>query len=232
MDFVALVNKLRERCGASAGAVPLLSLGGTLSQENARFKNWINEAWLELQNMHNGTWLFMERPFSFTAATGDGDYVPTAAPASLADFRNWKTDTFRAYQIAVGFSDEQVLPFLSWNRFRDLYKFGSNRTLQGRPVLYSVGPDKTLYLGPLPDADYNVNGYYYKKAQTLVGDTDAPTQLDDDYHMLIVYIAMGYYGIYEAASEVLAEGARQKNKFLALLEVDQLPAITSCEPLA
>ncbi len=59
----------------------------------------------------------------------------------------------------------------------------------------------------------------------MVLDGDMP-DMPPNLHMLIVYKAMIYYGLYEAASEVLGRGELQYNILMAQLERRELPGIT------
>ncbi len=219
----------RRECGASGA--PLASLGGVLSYENTRFKSWVNEAWREIQRKHR-QWNFMERDFSFQTVVGQQLYTPSTLSTPLTSFANWKRDSFRVYNTATGTSDEQIIGFEDLTVFRNLYIFGTNRTLQQRPVLFSVDTLKRVLLGPLPDAIYTVNGQYYKAAADLVADSDEPEAFDDEFHDLIVYKVMQKYGFYEAASEVLARGEHEGSILMTKLEADCLPKITFGPTLA
>ena len=50
--------------------------------------------------------------------------------------------------------------------------------------------------------------------------------MPERFHMMIVYAAMMYYGIFEAANEVYARGEKYYNKFYSKLSTDQAPPIT------
>lgn len=226
MTYLQLVNRARQEGGASGAA--LSSLGGVLSQESQRFKDWVNEAWQEVQ-VHCADWDFMRLDFSFSTTIGDQTY--TAADAGLTSFRNWKRDSFRAYTTSLGFGDEQLLGYCDWETFRNLYLYGNQRTVTGRPVLFSVKPDKSLVIGPVPDADYTVLGEYFKAPGALVADGDTPT-IDDAYHMLIVWRAVHSYGLYEAAPEVVAKAEVHIKRLMSKLENDRMPEIGSGPPLA
>ena len=62
MNFLALVNRARSECGVSG--VALASLSG-LATEDARIKNWVAEAWHDIQ-LHKPDWNWMRKPVSFT----------------------------------------------------------------------------------------------------------------------------------------------------------------------
>jgi hypothetical protein len=120
---------------------------------------------------------------------------------------------------------------MDWEMFRDYYLFGNQRTVTGRPTFFSVKPDKSLVIGPVPDAIYTVNGEYFRQATDLVGDTDVPG-ITEEYHMLIVWRALRAYGLYESASEVVLRADGEIKRMMSKIENDQMPEITSGPPLA
>ena len=230
MTFLELVNMARREGGAAGGQAPLTTLGGVLSFENTRWKNWIADSWRDIQTFKR-TWTFMEREFTFQTTAGVQQYVAGTLSTPLTSFANWNRKTFRCYRTAIGYSDEQLLPFLDWETFRNLYQYSSMRTTQQRPVVYTIDPLKKLLLGPLPDDAYTIEGWYYKAPQTLVADADVP-ELDDEFHDLIVYWAIQKYAFYEAAPEALERAKSEGGPMLAQLTMDYLPSVTMGAPLA
>ncbi len=228
MNYLQLVNRARRECSASGP--DLATLGGVISQQNQRCKDWVTTAWNDIQTSRRD-WDFMQRPFSFVTVPGQQSYKASLAPASIPDFANWRRDTLRAYRTSVGFGDEQVLPFVGWMHFRDLYQFGSNRTLQQRPTIFTVDYAKNLLLGATPDDAYTINGTYFASPDALVGDTDTPA-LDEEFHMYIVYKAMESYGYYEGAPEVLQRGQVEGHKMWVKLVTDYTPKLTYGATLA
>ncbi len=224
--YLELVNRARQEGGASGAA--LSSLGGVLSQESQRFKNWIDDAWRRLQiEFHD--WQFMRADFTLplVAATQEYDFTD----ASLTSFRRWKQDSFRIYLTASGVGAESWLTYLPWEDFRDRYLFGAQRAVQGAPVHFTVKPDKTLAFGPVPDDAYTVLGEYYKAPSTLVADGDEPT-IAEEHHMLLVWYALRDYALYESAPEVLTRANAEIKRERQWLESDQLPVALSGPPLA
>lgn len=233
MSWLQLVNRVRHEAGASGA--DLTSLGGTLSAENTRIKEWCNEAWIDIQRLH-AQWQFMLSDFSFTTTIGLGVYTAATLSTPITAFKNWKLDTFRAYNTAAGFPDEQLLPYLPFASFRNMYLFGDMRTTQTRPTFYSVDQSKALRLGPLPDAIYTVNGQYWRLPEGFAADTDTPQgtapAFTEDYHMLIVWKALESYALFESAQEVLTRALREGTKVLSRLQIDQLPTMGYGAPLA
>lgn len=226
MNFLQLAQSLRQECGV-AGTGPTTTAGQV--GQAKKLVDWTNQAWLEIQGKHD-TWGFMREPFSFEIAQGVDSTTP--ATAGLSDLRYWHRDTFRCYKTALGFEDEQWLVEWEYQTFRNTYRFNQQRTLQGRPMVFAINPNaKALLLGPLPDAAYTIVGEYQTLPASLSGDEDVPS-LPTHLHMLIVYKAMEYYGLFESAPEVLSRGQQQYNALMSQLEREQLEVVYLGNPLA
>lgn len=230
MNLLQLVNKAREKCSVSGGALTTVQ-GLTFGTESYRFLGWVVDEWIKIQEEHED-WLFLRQDFSFNTVAGQNNYVAsTLSPSPLTNFSRWKKDSFRAYRASVGTSDEQLINFQPWDSFRNLYLYGVMRTTQQRPVLFTVAPNQSLYLGAVPDDVYTVNGEYYTGPVTLTADTDIPS-MPDRYHMLLVFRVMMRYGAERGASEVYQEGENEASTWMHRLQVNQLPTPGFGAPLA
>jgi len=231
MNYLQLVQQLRSEVGAS-GTGPASVLGQT--GQSQRLVSWTNTAWLEIQGLHN-TWNWMRQKFAWETVAGTGDYLPSAITntltgSAMTDMRYWYKDTFRAQKKSIGIQDEQWLVEWEYYVFRNTYRF--NVQVNGRPVVFAENPQgKAIMLGQIPDDVYIITGEYQKKPYSLVANTDEP-DIPDYYHMMIVYKAMEYYGLFEAAPEVLARGKAQYQALLTQLEHEQLQEVYLGNPLA
>ena len=226
MNFLQLINRARVECGVSGAA---LTTAQNLTGESARFASWINAAWEDLQTAKED-WQWMLEDFTFNLATQQQIY--TSADAGVAStFANWKRDSFRCSSVGQSYKDEQLMNYMDYSIFRNLYMYGNMRTTYARPVVVSITPDKNLAFGAIPDQAYVITAQYYTKPTALVDDTDTPI-IPDRFHMLLVYRAMMYYGGFEAAAEVFGRGEAEYKRLSQRLEVDQLPTIVSGPPLA
>lgn len=224
MNFLQLAQKLRQECGV-AGTGPLSVVNQ--NNEAKRLVDYINDAWLEIQGLHD-TWGFMREPFSFQTAPDVGDYSPGAA--GLTDFRHWHRETLRCYRTADGVADEQWLVEWEYQTFRNTYRYALQTS--GRPVVFAVKPKgNDLMFGSIPDGVYTVDGEYQRTPSLLVTDTDTP-DIPAHLHMVIVYRAMEFYGMYESAGEVLARAQRGYRQYLTMLEREELPTPYLGDPLA
>ena len=76
-----------------------------------------------------------------------------------------------------------------------------------------------------------ITGEYQKLPSDLVEDNDVP-EMPSHLHMAIVYKAMQFYGLYEAAPEVLSKGNTEFSRLMNQLEREQLPELYLGNPLA
>lgn len=227
MNFLQAVNRAKRECTDKGG--DLTTLQGSLTLENQRFKDWVNETWMELQT-DNPQWDWMRASFQFDTVAGQQGY--TLSQANAADAADWRRSSFRAWTKAVGSSDEQILPFMEYDTWRNVYTFGSMRTTQARPVAMTVKPDRTLAIGPVPDAVYTVVGEYWRAPAEMATDTDTPTGLADRFHMLLVYGAMEKFSHHEAAPEVYTRASTARKRLKNQLFASGLPILASGPPLA
>ena len=223
MDFIELCRTTRQKCGISGnGPASVLNQSG----EMLRIVDWVNEAWMDIQNLHD-SWMWMRNEFTLELVAGQQTYDRTlAVPDDV--FSHWHTKTLRT--IGDTQSDEQHLTFSDYLAFRDTYLFSTRPV--GRPSRFTVRPrDYALMLSPIPDRVYTVVGEYQKSAQKLVNNGDVPG-MPKQFHMLIVYEAMKRYAAYEAAPEVLIGVRDERQRILNSLMVNQLMPIEMLEPLA
>jgi hypothetical protein len=225
MNLLQLTNQTRVECGVSG---PTLSSVQNLTGESARILAWVQQAWIDVQTSKED-WLFLRETFEFNTVASQWEY--TAANAGLTDFGNWKRDSFRASSVNNLYRDEQLLNYMDWTTYRNLYRYANMRNTLARPVVVSITPNKDLAFGSTPDQIYTINGEYYTQPVSLSADTDIPG-IPARFHMIIVYRAMMYYAGYESAPEVLSRGDYEYRRLYSRMEIDQLPTIVSGPPLA
>lgn len=230
MNFLQLINRTRVECGVSGASTPL-STAQNLTGESARIANWVNSAWNDIQTSKED-WQWMRQPFQFNTVAQQQIYTPTEAGIA-STFGNWKRDSFRCSSVGQNYQDEQLLNYMEWTTFRNLYQYGSSRTTYARPVVVTIDPDKSLGFGSIPDLAYVITGEYYVKPAEFSADTDAPSPyFPDRFHLAIVYRAMMSYAGYEAAPEVYSRGELEFKRLMNRVEIDQLPTMVSGPPLA
>lgn len=230
MNYLQLINRLRVECGVSGASTPLITVTG-LTGESYRMASWINTAWVDVQTAKED-WQWMRNPVEFNTVTQQQIYTPTQAGVG-STFGNWKRDSWRASSVGQNYKDEQLMNYMDYTTFRNLYMYGNMRTTYARPVVVTVDPDKNLGFGSIPDQPYVIVGEYYVQPTEFALATDAPpTVFPDRFQMMIVYRAMMFYGGYESAPEVYQRGEFEFKRLMNRLDIDQLPTVVSGPPLA
>lgn len=230
MTFLQLVQRLVAECASAQSISSIVSQTG----EALRFVNWASQAWTEIQAMHDD-WEFLRSSsllgsgVSFATVSGTSSYPLGSGAGTVgvtaANFGKWIPDSFRNYATTVGTSSEVFMDPIDFDVWRDAYMYGAMRNVRTRPMAVAIGPDKSLCLGPVPNALYTVTGDYYAAPSTMSVDADTPTGLPSRFHMLIVYKAMQYYAAYEAAPEVQARGNDGWSSLITELEAAYGPKI-------
>ena len=230
MNYLQLAQRLAVECGV-VGTIP--SVAGQTGMY-AKLINWTNDAWLEIQGMHDN-WNWMREPFAFNTVANTGDYNPnsitnTVTGQPMTDLRYWWKDTFRCQRVSIGVQDEQWLVEWEYQVFRNTYRF--NVQMPGRPVVFAIRPnEKEVMLGQVPDDIYQISGEYQVLPSSMAANTDTPA-MPTHLHLAIVYKAMQFYGLYEAAPEVLSKGNIEFSRLMNQLEREQLPELYLGNPLA
>lgn len=230
MNFLALAQKLVEK-GGIAGTGPTSVIGQT--GELKRAVNWINEAWLNIQELRED-WDWMRGSVSFQTVPQQATY--TQQQAGITDLAEWLMNTsfcsFRTYDTNVGPNSEIFLNYITYDNYRDTYLYGNMRQSYARPLYITVTPDMSIALGQIPDStNYTIVGDYFKTPTQMVENTDTPN-LPDRFHMLIVYLALMYYGEYEQDEYVRATAEVNYNKMMGRLNISQLPEVVAGGALA
>ena len=229
MNFLQLCQRVRSESGGVAGTTTTpTTVTGQLGQLQ-RIVNWTNDAWRDLWLKHDD-WLFRRGSFTLPLAASDNDYAASDCTPALTDCAEWDDETFRIYLTSATYTDETFLSRMDYRVWRDVWAVG-NQT-PSRPNQVSVKPDKHLGFGPVSDAIYTVTGEYFRAFTDMDADTDTPTGLPTDFHMLIVYRALEKYAAFEAAPEVYAAHKANHVIMERKLERQQLPEWTTGRPLA
>lgn len=220
MNRLALCKRLRSEAGI-AGSGPSTTISQT--GELGRIVDWIDEAYEDIQDKHND-WYFLRNDFSFNCVVGTSSY-PTSTVTNLS---NWKPDSFRCYLTST--DNETWLNYWSWDNFRDSRLMGPNRTATGMPIDFTIKPDKTVVLWPIPDDTYTIDGEFYRSPLAMTLDADTP--VFDRYNMAIVYNALMRYAAYSAEPSLFANAQKEYGRLIAKLEREHMPMPTTGGSLA
>lgn len=220
MNRLALCKRLRQEANI-AGTGPVTTIGQT--GELASLVDWIDAAYEEIQDKRQD-WNFLRNDFNFNCTIG----VSVYPSSTVANMGNWKKDSLRIYLTTV--NDEQWLSYVPWDEFRDYRLKGSNRTATGRPIDFSIKPDKSLVFWPIPDSAYTIDGEFYRNAHVMISDTDSP--LFDRFNLVIVWNALMKYAAFQAEPSLYAHAQKEYGLLIGKLEADRAPAIVAGQALA
>ena len=212
-DFLELVQRLHAEA-ALEGTAP--STVADQSGMALNLVNWINTAYANVWNLYE-SWLFRRGEFSFSTTATTSNYTPSAA--GISDLSSW---FIRGVQIYSSVADESDLIYMSWDDFRMNYRRGTARSETTRPSVFSIKPDRSMELYPIPNAVFNVNGEYIMQADVLSENADVPV-FDDQHRMIIVWGALMLYGASEGAPAEYIHGQNEYERMIGSLELEQLP---------
>lgn len=220
MDFLQLCERARHESGYSgSGPTSVTGQQGQL----LKIVRWVQQAWVDIQ-LKRPNWDFMWEEFSFSTAVGTRDYL--AADKGISDLGLWDEDSFLIMDPAIGGTDQNRIISLDYGRWRAEYRAQMDARPNDRPQLFTVLPSKRIRFEPVPDKIYTIDGEYKRSAQNFAANEDVPTGLPDDFHMIIVWQALKYYGFFEDAPEVLDEAETNFDNLLFRLEQEQLPVFS------
>lgn len=223
MNRLDLAKRIRIEC-AIGGSGP----GSTANQdgEYLRIINWLDSAYESIQTKRSD-FLFLREDFESTLTIGEAVYTPTEM--DIDDLANWIT---RDVKLHIGsFSNEQLLTYIPWDDFKASYLLGSNRTTSGRPVMWTVKPDKSVQFSPIPSQAFVCNGEYYQKPDVMDDDDDIPI-FPSEFHIAIVWRAIMYYSPYAGEADRWLQGRQEYSDLMRRLIKDQTPKYHYGAPLA
>jgi len=197
------------------GTGPSAVDSSTLSEEENAVVRYIANADQDIQSRWFD-WDFLWSEASITAISGTSTLTTgnTGFPSTLG---NWKLDSIVWDKTA---STYQILEFLPWNEYRDIYKYGTVDS--DVPELFSVKPDNTLDLYPTPNSATVVSAEYWATPTVLAADADV-SAIPPRFQQIIIARAKMYYAENEDAPEIMAGALAQFEDLLDKLEADQLP---------
>lgn len=207
--LLELVQRLQLEAAVSGDITTLVGATG----ETLRLKTWVQQGYQDLQNdRFNWDYLrssqLMGSGVSFATVAGDAVYTLGTGSGTVGvtanGFGSWVRQAFRCQTTSVGVQDQMMLDWITYDEWRDGYAYGAMQSVQTRPVAIAVGPNNALCLGPYPAAGYTITGDYYLAPQTLSANADEPSNIPMQFQIAIVWRALWYYGMYEAAPEVVA----------------------------
>jgi hypothetical protein len=221
MNRLQLAKKIAFHSGMSdSGPVSTVNVSG----EEAKIIDWLDMSYRDILALHDD-WRFLYGDFTFLTTIGKSEYTP--AEAGQSDFKNWITEDVRWWR---ELPNEHDLIFTEWEIFKRVNLFGSARTQTGQPCEFTVKPDRSIVVWPIPDDTYTIYGNKYKKGLDLTADDSEPI-FDSDYHWLIVWRAIVYYGADYVEADKFAFAAGEYKRIKGNMEYNELPTLQRGAPL-
>ncbi len=218
MTYLELCVRARQESGISGGGpTTVLNQTGQL----LKVVDWVSFAWVEIQQMRPN-WLFMWEEFTFDTIIDQRDYDAASLAAPITNLKLWDVDSFLIYETALTEIDQNALLYLNYQLWRVRNREQMNVRSADRPQQFTLLPDNKVRFEPKPDKVYTIDGEYKRSTQQFVADADVPTNLPDDFHMLIVWQALKNYAWHEDAAEVMDQAETNFDNLLFRLENEQL----------
>lgn len=204
MTYLELVNFAMSRAGVREE--PAATLVGSIGLVTD-FKNWINDAWYEMQlEKQNPPWWFMMSLDQTQAITASTDSY--AMPAGLSTI-DWRTPTI--YTTAK--TDETPLCYIPYDVWR--LEYDTKTYQEQRPRFITLCPDNTLKLFPVPEQAYTMRFDGVLLPAELSLDGDVPLNLQAEYHRVIAWDAVMRYAAHHEDGAALMNA---QNKFRSIYD--------------
>jgi len=216
MDRLLMSQRLSRKAGVNF-AGPTTTLGQT--GQFLQLIDWLDEAYNDIQGIH-ATWQFLRKEFSKVLTPADGSY--TATDLSISDFQEFAPEDWRIFLNA---SDESEIYYMEWKDFRLAYQIGTSLTQTGRPIAFSIKPDDTVVLYPIPDLAYTLKGEYFRAHHEMTANDHTPI-FHADYHWAVIWKALTYYASEYGEPDKFTTGTREFRKILRRMEKKYLPRVT------
>jgi hypothetical protein len=222
--FLQLCQKLTQDSGTADSSLPSTVVGQT--GRLLKHVNWVNEAWRMIQSAEQD-WRWMQGRFSGTALSGQRDYSGSdlGVATRFGNYicrNNGTEDRYTSYKTSDGVAEERVLLFVEYDQFVPRYMRGTQTN--DAPTYFTIAPDGKLWLHPIPDASYTIQGPYRKSPQTLSLDGDTP-EMPEEFHDLIVDVALQMsLAIHDESPQVGGWAMRRTERYNQLRR-SQLPTM-------
>jgi hypothetical protein len=214
MNFLQLAQRTHTECGLS-GVGPQ----GVSNQTgiNAKLVSWVRQAWEELQSdREDWRWAWKQATVPLTAGQASYDLL-TLIPDYGVIVRDAVTVTAPTDPNNVSEGVYSEYPIFSRSYERGV-------SAHGRPIIFTVAPDRSMRLAPTPDAAYNVILEYYAAPQSLSASTDTPL-LPVHYHMAIVYRAVMLYAAHDDHPQLNQDAVLNYERWLRRIMATEAPQV-------
>lgn len=221
MTFLELCQELVQELGIAGGSGP-----STVLNQQGELRNvvrWIRQSNLWIDNLFKD-WKYLW--FEYSGVLGNNEQTTlnrfAPAPNSPAGLlvRKWDRESFWIDKQSAG---SQPLEYVEWRKFRALYDTGRDIPRLGKPTTFTIRPDNSIQLFPIPDQTYTLTGEGWRRPTLLTNNNDVPL-MPAEFHRLPVCRAAIMYGNREDAPEIISGMEAEYIDLKEKLESDQLEA--------
>jgi hypothetical protein len=223
MNFLQLCQRVFIEGGIAGQITTVVNQQG----EALRVVKWVQDAYLQLLNDQGLVWNFLKGSSSVQLTVGKGDY--TFAELNLPGGVQWDTRSMRV-SVNADLSDETFLIQMRFPMFRDYWLFSSRRTVQSRPLNAAVDDDTNLRIAPIPDVPYWLT-LQWQEMPPMLNVNDDTMIIPERFEMVVVWLALRHYGMFEAAPEVVARADKHYQIMKQQLELDQSYEVIAGAPI-
>jgi hypothetical protein len=207
-NFLSLVQRTAQECDISGS---ILSVAGqTNDSEFQRIINWVQDAYIVIQNKHAFRWRWLWKDFSQELEAGSRTFNPVA-DWSIYPLK-WDRNSFQIYRTDDGIAGQNYIPYMEYTNFRDTYLRGVIPVTY--PNYFTIKRNRDIEFNSTLDSNYTLTAEYYSTAEKLTDNEDQPS-MPVQYHMAIVWRAVMFYASFEEAG-VLFNTAQSNYKTLML----------------
>ena len=182
MNFLALCQRLAFEAGVEGESQPTSVVSQT--GELGRVVRWVNSAWLDIQQMHNWSWMW-EHP----------TLVLTTAASSIAGTVGADRYDRESAYFDDGSPAKRLLTYQPWQEFRESWRVLAQND---GVTVWSVRPDFTLVFNAAASANKNIDLERWMVPTELAADADTPG-MPSDLHEVIVWRALVKYANFDEA---------------------------------
>lgn len=213
MNYLALCDKLLKETGLSdQGVSSVIGQNGL----NKKAVDWINRAWVEIQNLSD--WEFLWQETTFNTVVNQQDYDPVINLALSPSLDKWIPNSVRI-------TENNLTGYLSYTPWSEWVRANFST---GKPTSFTIRPDNKMSFNTLPNAVYTISFDYYRTPQQLSQNTDE-LLLAEQFHDAVLYKAILYVAAEQDAPELYQDAQSQLNIRLSAMGTSALPTITLAE---
>lgn len=217
MNYLELVQDLAAETGTERPE-EITGLSSPATGHQADLARWIRRACREIELEHTD-WYFRRAQMSLSLSAGTNSYDLTSLVPDYDQIWPYVFPYGREWAL-LDDNRYQGVRYIRWDEWRGWVESQSEK--EGRPRLFSVDPDDTLFVFPKPREAHTFKVDYAREATELSDDGDEPA-IPDKFHSAIVFFAIVEYAGYDSATQVYQRASRQLNRVMMRLRNDQLP---------